>query len=124
MRKMIYQASQMCIVMYSVTDSESFSKIEKFIEGVNNARAEKATHTVAWPFLIIGNKNDLQNELQVSQEHAKELERRLNIPVIEGSCLETESVLDAVLQIVRMTLKIDGYQQNLHNSNSRRCNIM
>lgn len=114
----------MCIVMYSVTDSESFSKIEKFIEGVNNARAEKATHTVAWPFLIIGNKNDLQNERQVSQEHAKELERRLNIPVIEGSCLETESVLDAVLQIVRMTLKIDGYQQNLHNSNSRRCNIM
>lgn len=121
MSDLYYKNCQLCVLMYSVTDLDSITKVEKYIEEVKLVKAKESIRHPA--FIIFGNKNDLQNNRQVTTEHAIELERRLNIPVIEGSCAQgPDSVLDVVQRLIRIQFKIDGVNQG--QGKDKRCIIM
>jgi GTPase SAR1 family protein len=120
MRDLLYKNCDMCLVVYSVTDYESFSEVEKFIETVRKVKIDSKCAPI--PFLIFANKTDLHDNRKVNFEHAQELERRLNVPVVEGSCKEHEPILEIGRQLVRLKFTMEGNEGN--NRRRRRCIIM
>lgn len=118
MRQLLYKSSDMCLVMYSVTDPESFSAVEKYVEAVKKIRQEFDAGPI--PFLIFANKDDLETERKISFEHGRELEKRLNIPVVEGCCKNYEPILEICRQLIRMKFRMEDQNTEGQNNNQPR----
>ena len=68
------------LLVFAINDYESFKFIKKFYE-----RILKIKHGSKCPILLIGNKNDLENERKVTYEEAKNQAAVWNIKYIETS---------------------------------------
>ena len=66
MGQSFYRNSEICILVFDITDSESFKNIEswrtEFLEQLNPPNPNE------FPFVLIGNKCDLQKDMQVDNE--------------------------------------------------------
>ncbi|KAL1495030.1 hypothetical protein ABEB36_010516 [Hypothenemus hampei] len=71
--------SQVAVVVYDVTNSNSFELTNKWIEDVRNERGHQVI------IVLVGNKVDLENIREVPTEKAQSLAKELNILFIETS---------------------------------------
>ena len=87
------------IIVYDITDQDSFDHINDWLREVDKSGNEKASK------LIVGNKSDLASKREVDFVKGQELAQRLGIPFFETSVLDVKSVETAfssfVAQIVR-----------------------
>eukprot|EP00731_Ephydatia_muelleri_P030358 Em0021g881a len=67
------------IVVYDITNSNSFSQVDKWIEDVHLERGNDAI------IMLVGNKTDLQDKRQVTMEEGEKKAQRLNVMFIETS---------------------------------------
>ncbi|KAJ5069994.1 small g-protein ras2 [Anaeramoeba ignava] len=79
--------SQGFILVYSVIDRDSFKKINFWNEKIQNFLKNEN-----YPKILVGNKNDLITEKQVSTEEGKELANKLNCKFIETSAKNGENI--------------------------------
>lgn len=68
--------SRVAIVVYDITKRKSFEFIDKWIEDVKNERGEENVI-----LCIVGNKNDLTDERQVSIEEGQEKAKKLGAKI-------------------------------------------
>jgi len=73
-----------CLIVYDITSSESFTKVKKWVEFVNN---NASTEMVV---ILVGNKLDLQNSRAVTREEAQEYASNHNIDFIEVSAKDSQ----------------------------------
>ncbi|KAJ2735784.1 GTPase Ryh1 [Coemansia sp. BCRC 34962] len=71
--------SSVALVIYDITNRESFSQTSKWIEDV---RAERGNDVV---IVLVGNKTDLGDTRQVSSEEGEKRARDLNVMFMETS---------------------------------------
>ncbi|XP_008057003.1 ras-related protein Rab-41 [Carlito syrichta] len=71
--------STIAVVVYDITNINSFKKTDKWVEDV---RAERGDNVV---IMLVGNKIDLNNKRQVSAEEGEEKSRHLSVMFIETS---------------------------------------
>ena len=72
--------------MYDITDRASFLNTSMWIE---NVRAERADDVV---IMLVGNKNDLSEKRQVTQEEGEELAKNEDVVFIEASAKEGHNI--------------------------------
>ena len=68
------------LLVFAINDKESFNLIKS-----KHDRILKGKHGVKCPILLVGNKQDLENERQVLYEEAKDLADSWEISYIETS---------------------------------------
>jgi Ras-related protein Rab-6A len=78
--------SSVAVVVYDITDRASFLNTSMWIE---NVRAERADDVV---IMLVGNKNDLSEKRQVTQEEGEELAKNEDVVFIEASAKEGHNI--------------------------------
>uniref|UniRef100_T1GTA9 Uncharacterized protein n=1 Tax=Megaselia scalaris TaxID=36166 RepID=T1GTA9_MEGSC len=97
-----YRGADCCVLVYDVTDRVSFENLElwraKFISAANVALNDD------FPFVLIGNKSDLQDR-EVSSELAKNWADFDDIPFFETSAKTAVDVDKAFLKVAQLVEK-------------------
>ena len=76
------------IIVYDITRHDTFVKVTEWIEEVR-----KNTNNV--PLLLVGNKADLTDKRQVTEEEAKALADRMGLVLLETSAKTSQNIEDA-----------------------------
>ena len=93
-----YRNSSAIIIVYDITNHESFNKVSEWIEEVRGFVPNS-------PLLLVGNKCDLEEKRQVTYEEGEEFAKKNNIMFLETSA-KTRHNIDATFQeIARQLIK-------------------
>ena len=84
--KSYFQSSRGLLVVYDITDKESFEKINFWIKNIKENAPENAK------LILVGNKCDLANERQISYEEGEKKASNYNIKFFESSEKEGTNV--------------------------------
>ncbi len=77
-RPLYYKGAMGCIILFDITNRESFDHIPMWIEEIRKEVGEI-------PTLLVGNKSDLQDQRVVSQKEAEKLAKKLGFLYVESS---------------------------------------
>lgn len=86
-----YRGAHGIIVVYDVTDSESFNNVKQWLHEIDRYAAENVNK------LLVGNKSDLTAKRVVSTEQGKEFADSLGIEFLETSAKTSANVEQAFL---------------------------
>ena len=92
-----YKGAKGAFIVYDITRKETFDSVEKWISDLN-ATCEKGI-TV----MLIGNKNDLENQRQISKEQGKEKARSFQFAFLETSALSGDNLEKAFSMLITET---------------------
>ncbi|CAG9312154.1 RAB7A_1 [Blepharisma stoltei] len=98
-----YRGSDCCVLVYDITSSKSFESLgswkEEFLSQSNARDAEN------FPFVVLGNKVDKEDERKVPNARASQWCRDTgNMPFFETSAKDAVNVDDAFMMIARNAL--------------------
>ena len=90
-----YRGAHGIIVVYDVTDSETFEHVKTWLHEIDRYASENVNK------LLVGNKCDLTSKRQVETETANEFANGANIPFLETSAKSSTNVEDAFMKVRR-----------------------
>lgn len=90
-----YRGAHGIIVVYDVTDSETFSNVKQWLQEIDRYASEGVDK------LLVGNKSDLTSKKVVEYSVAKEFADQLNIPFLETSAKNATNVEQAFLTMAK-----------------------
>jgi Ras-related protein Rab-1A len=99
-----YRGAHGIIVVYDVTDLESFNNVKQWLHEIDRYASENVNK------LLVGNKSDLVDKRKISYEQGKELAESINIDFIETSAKESTNVEYAFCQ---MSMQIKARSRSL-----------
>ena len=103
------------LLVFAINDSESF----ELLKGKHD-RVLKGKHGVKCPILLVGNKQDLENERKVTFAEAKQLADSWNIEYIETSAKTNFNCKEAFEKLAQ---KIVAMKKEDGNGKPCKCNI-
>merc|ERR1719361_1199851 len=86
-----YRGAHGIIVVYDVTDQESFNNVKQWLQEIDRYACENVNK------LLVGNKCDLTNKKVVDYTSAKEYADQLGIPFLETSAKDATNVEQAFM---------------------------
>ncbi|OLY82764.1 GTP-binding protein ypt1 [Smittium mucronatum] len=90
-----YRGAYGIIVVYDVTDQESFNNVERWLQEIGRYASEGVNK------LLVGNKSDLEDDRTVDYTQAKEFADQLGIPFLETSAKDSTNVEQAFLTMAK-----------------------
>jgi len=94
-----YRGAHGIIMVYDVTNYESFEHVEEWLNEVNRHASESTLK------LLVGNKADLQEDKKVSSEDAKNFADKLGISFLETSAKNATNVEAAFLTMAKQLIQ-------------------
>jgi len=89
-----FRSGEGFLCVFSITERESFEATQEFRDQILRVKnADSTTDNI--PFILVGNKSDLDSRRQVPYEEANEIASRWRVPYIETSA-KTRDRVDAV----------------------------
>ncbi|MFX0134961.1 MAG: GTP-binding protein [Candidatus Hodarchaeota archaeon] len=95
LRKMYYKEARGCLVVFDVTNAESFDHVPKWID-------ELYGNIGPVPVLLVGNKIDLEDQRKIATDTAKKFAKEKGYLYIETSALTGENVVDAFTKLAKL----------------------
>jgi len=108
-----YRGADGIIMVYDVTSAESFDHVEEWLSEVDRYANENTAK------LLIGNKADLIDEKQVSEETAQKFADKLGIPFLETSAKTATNVDQAFLTMAKELIKAREQAAASGNGNTK-----
>ena len=93
-----YKKADCCLLVYDITNKQSFEKIKNFYVNELKEKAESI-----YNIILLGNKTDLENQRVVSQEEGLALSKANNFVFMETSCVSNYNVSSAFETLIEMT---------------------
>lgn len=90
-----YKGSNGALIVYDLTRESSFNNIEKWAKELKDKVGDKIC------LIMVGNKNDLKDEIVVKSEEALEKAKMMNFPFMETSALDGNGVKEAFFCLIR-----------------------
>ena len=109
--KSYFQSSRGLLVVYDITDKESFEKINFWIENIKNNAPENVK------LILVGNKCDLANERKVTIEDGENKARNYNIKFFESSAKDGTNVNELFFYLANEIYQDNKLKGN-NNSNN------
>ena len=102
MRQHFYENAQSILICFDLTQKNTFESVGDWYQDI------KKTVTTKYPIpgFVLGNKNDLVDERQVSDEEAKTLAKTNNLKDFETSALTGENVEESFTTMAKELLDI------------------
>ena len=94
------------MIVYDVSDKKSFGHIKDWLEDINKFTDNNPIK------LIVGNKCDLVNEKQVTEEDKKLLKKQTGIDIIETSAKNSFKITEAMEMITKKLIERNGQGVN------------
>ncbi len=96
-----YRGADGIIIVYDVTDADSFKHVDEWVQEVNKYAAPTTCK------LLIGNKCDDVNKIQVTSEEARKKAQELGLSFIETSAKDAIGVEDAFTLLSSELIQIE-----------------
>ena len=90
------------MIVYDVSDKKSFGHIKDWLEDINKFTDNNPIK------LIVGNKCDLVNEKQVTEEDKKLLKKQTGIDIIETSAKNSFKITETMEMITKKLIEKSG----------------
>ncbi|CAD8112247.1 unnamed protein product [Paramecium sonneborni] len=100
-----YRGAQGIIIVYDITDRESFENVKTWIAEIDKYASESVNR------MLVGNKADITERREVSYEEGLELSRQYQFPFYETSAKSSINVEAAFTHITKNILN-----REIHNS--------
>ena len=113
--KSYFQSSQGLLVVYDITDKESFEKINFWVDNIKNNAPENAK------LILVENKCDLANERKVSYEEGENYAKKFNIKFFESSAKDGTNVKEFFFYLANEIYQ-DDKTKGKDNKNSLQLN--
>ena len=98
LNKIYYQRADCCVLVYDITDLESFEACNNYYKEEISKMCKKDTKVI-----LVGNKADLEKERKVSNEDGAKFAKENKYYFKETSCEKNFNVADAFETIIIMT---------------------
>jgi small GTP-binding protein len=98
LRKVYLEGSEGALVIFDLTNRESFEKLGSWIRDFREQRGEK-------PSCLIGNKSDLKDQIVVTEEEASLLAKEHSADLIITSAKTGENVEEAFVNLIKKVLE-------------------
>ena len=105
-----YRQADCCLLIYDITSKKSFEKVKNYFIGKIKEKCKKNTKVI-----LLGNKTDLEEQREVSQDEGKDLADENCFIFMESSCKDNYNVSDAFTTLVEMT----NNEYNKSNRNNK-----
>jgi len=120
-----YKSADGVLLVFDIANKTSFDKIKKYYIAKIKEKCK-----IGIPIILLGNKTDLEDKREVSQEEAIDLSVNEEYIYKETSCIKNENVADAFETIIEMwniynkknnkkSIKRNKSKENLNIENSR-----
>ena len=120
-----YKSADGVLLVFDIANKASFDKIKKYYIAKIKEKCK-----IGIPIILLGNKTDLEDKREVSQEEAIDLSVNEEYIYKETSCIKNENVADAFETIIEMwniynkknnkkSIKRNKSKENLNIENSR-----
>ena len=93
-----YQRADCCLLVYDITNEDSFNQIEEFYVNEINNNCKKDTIVI-----LLGNKTDLVDQRIISQQQGADLAEKNKYIFMETSCEINYNVVDAFETLIITT---------------------
>ncbi|KAJ2724762.1 ras GTPase [Coemansia sp. Benny D115] len=90
-----YRGAHGIIVVYDVTDKETFNNVKQWLQEIDRYASEGVNK------LLVGNKCDLEDSRQVNYTEAEEFAQQLSISFLETSAKDATNVEQAFLTMAK-----------------------
>ena len=97
LRSLYLEGANGALVIFDMTDKNSFEKIDEWIQDFRNARGDT-------PIILIGNKSDLKNQIKITEKEALEFAKKNIMELIITSAKTGENVEHAFIQLTKTIL--------------------
>jgi len=105
-----YRGAQGIIVVYDITDAESFNNVKQWLSEIDRYASEGVNK------LLVGNKNDLANKRAVNAEQAKAFADSVGIPFLETSAKTSTNVENAFLTMAQQIKNRVAQQPHINST--------
>jgi len=109
-----YRGAHGIIVVYDVTDEESFNNVKTWLNEINRYANENVNK------LLVGNKSDLTSKKVVDHATAKAFADEIGIPFLETSAKSAENVEQAFMRMAQEIKKQMASQPAMNKPNTVR----
>ena len=107
--KNLFQRVQGIILMYDITNIESFNNLEMWMEHIRE-------NSNGSPLILIGNKNDLVNDRKVSKEKGETFAKDNDIIFLEASAKSGANVDECFTQLGQVIIQDENFIINKEKS--------
>ncbi|XP_015782054.1 ras-related protein Ral-A [Tetranychus urticae] len=124
-----FRSGEGFLCVFSITEGESFAATSEFREQILRVKGDESSI----PFLLVGNKADLDEKRVVSKEEAQRLADAWNVPYIETSA-KTRANVEAIFYYLmkeiykkkrtRLTTNTTVNNKNAKKKSKTLCNIL
>nr|CAB3265416.1 ras-related protein O-RAL [Phallusia mammillata] len=97
-----FRSGEGFLCVFSITDSSSFDETQEFREQILRVKAVDSTTAGTIPFLLVGNKSDLESNRQVSQADAQALAEKMGVQYVETSAKTRNNVDKAFFDLLKL----------------------
>mmetsp|Transcript_5106 Transcript_5106/g.10579 ORF Transcript_5106/g.10579 Transcript_5106/m.10579 type:complete len:203 (+) Transcript_5106:1698-2306(+) len=111
-----YRGAHGIIIVYDVTDQESFDNVKTWLQEIDRYAADKVNT------LLVGNKSDLTNKRVVSYEAAKEFADSVEMEFLETSAKNSTNVEKAFM-VMASQIKQRMASQPIGNGGNQPANV-
>ena len=95
-----YKNAKGALVVYDITDKGSFNKIEKLVDDLKNG-SDKNIYII-----LVGNKNDLEEQRVITKEEGEDLSKKLNLGFCEVSAKTGDGIENAFQKLINEVHRI------------------
>ncbi|EAX87364.1 small GTP-binding protein, putative [Trichomonas vaginalis G3] len=92
---MYYRDARVAIVVFDITDANSFSKAKQWINELKSSRGDSIS------LVLVGNKSDLEFIRVVQMSEAKQYAKLLDIPYFETSAKTGVNIEEVFIQVAQ-----------------------
>ena len=103
--KNLFQRVQGIMLMYDISNEESFNHLNKWIEHIKE-------NSSGSPVILIGNKSDLEKERKVSKENGETFAKSHNLLFFEASAKNGTNVNESFLKLGEIIIKDEKFIEN------------
>jgi len=94
-----YRGAHGIIVVYDVTNEESFDNVRQWLQEIERYANESVNK------LLVGNKSDLESDRQVKFEQAEKFAQSVGVPFLETSAKEEEGNVETAFLLMAREIK-------------------
>ena len=95
-----YKNAKGALVVYDITDKGSFNKIEKLVDDLKNG-SDKNIYII-----LVGNKNDLEEQRVITKEEGEDLAKKLNLGFCEVSAKTGDGIENVFQKLINEVHRI------------------
>jgi len=97
-----FRSGEGFLCVFSITDKSSFDETNDFREQILRVKGVDSSTASSIPFLLVGNKSDLTEQRQVSEEEAQQLADKMGVRYVETSAKFRNNVDKVFFDLMRM----------------------